>query len=98
MATSPCYPAITTSPNVQPYQDSTIMSCLYCGATSTTEQAQRTALGYRKLRCEDSKQLFNERPGTPVNFLEYPTAIVLRRRVGGALQAESARYGDALDS
>jgi putative transposase len=53
------------------------MLCPHCGAASTTEQAQRTALGYRKFRCQDCKRLFNERTGTPFNFLEYPTDIVL---------------------
>jgi hypothetical protein len=41
------------------------MSCPRCGAASTTEQAQRTALGYRKFRCQVCKRLFNERTGTP---------------------------------
>ena len=53
------------------------MACPYCEAASTTEQAQRTALGYRKFRCQACKRLFNERTGTPFNFLEYPTDIVL---------------------
>src|SRR5690349_13298627 len=53
------------------------MSCPHCRAASTIEQAQRTALGYRKFRCRACKRLFNERTGTPFNFLEYPTDIVL---------------------
>jgi putative transposase len=54
------------------------MSCPHCSrATTTTEQAQRTALGYRKFRCQACKRLFNERTETPVNFLEYPTDLVL---------------------
>jgi len=53
------------------------MSCPHCGTASTKEQAQRTALGYRKFRCQDCKRLFNERTGTPFNFLDYPTDIVL---------------------
>jgi transposase-like protein len=53
------------------------MSCPHCGAASTTEQAQRTALGYRKFRCRACQRLFNERTGTLFNFLEYPTDIVL---------------------
>ena len=53
------------------------MSCPHCGTASTTEQAQRTALGYRKFRCQVCQRLFNERTGTPFNFLEYPTDIVL---------------------
>jgi putative transposase len=53
------------------------VSCPHCGATAITEQAQRTALGYRKFRCDACRRLFNERTGTPFNFLEYPTDIVL---------------------
>src|SRR6476620_4043810 len=53
------------------------MSCPNCRTASTTEQAQRTALGYRRFRCQVCKRLFNERTGTPFNFLEYPTDIVL---------------------
>jgi putative transposase len=53
------------------------MACPHCRAAFTTEQAQRTALGYRKFRCQVCKRLFNERTGTPFNFLEYPTDIVL---------------------
>jgi predicted Zn finger-like uncharacterized protein len=53
------------------------MACPHCQAAFTTEQAQRTALGYRKLRCHVCKRLFNERTGTPFNFLKYPTDIVL---------------------
>src|SRR6185295_19601189 len=46
-------------------------------AASTIEQAQRTALGYRKFCCQVCKRLFNERTGTPFNFLEYPSDVVL---------------------
>jgi putative transposase len=53
------------------------MPCPHCRAASTTEQSQRTALGYRKFRCQVCKRLFNERTGTPFNFLEYPTDLVL---------------------
>jgi hypothetical protein len=53
------------------------MSCPHCGVTATTEQAERTLLGYRKFRCPDCRRRFNERTGTPFNFLEYPTDIVL---------------------
>ena len=66
------------------------MACPHCEAASTTEQAQRTALGYRKFRCRGCKRLFNERSGTPFNFLEYPTDIVLLvslKKTGGDPQS-----------
>ena len=53
------------------------MPCLHCEAATTTEQTERTALGYRKFRCKVCKRGFNERTSTPFNFLEYPTDIVL---------------------
>ena len=53
------------------------MACPHCKAAFTTEQGQRTALGYRKFRCQVCKRLYNERTGTPFNFLEYPTDLVL---------------------
>src|SRR5215471_7515064 len=53
------------------------MSCPHCGAATTIEQTQRIALGYRKFRCQTCKRLCNERTGTPFNFLEYPTDLVL---------------------
>jgi len=57
------------------------MLCPHCGAATTTEQPKRTALGYRKFRCQACTRLFNERTGTPFNFLEYPTDIVLLESV-----------------
>ena len=40
-------------------------------------QDSRTALGYRRFRCQACRQRFNERTGTPFNDLQYPTDIVL---------------------
>jgi transposase-like protein len=53
------------------------MNCPHCASATTKEQTKKTALGYRTFRCSDCKQAFNERTGTPFNFLEYPTDIVL---------------------
>src|SRR6476659_495523 len=53
------------------------MTCPHCASTTTKEQTQKTTLGYRMFRCSACKHLFNERTGTPFNFLEYPTDIVL---------------------
>ena len=53
------------------------MNCPHCASTTTKEQAQKTTLGYRVFRCSACKHLFNERTGTPFNFLEYPTDVVL---------------------
>ncbi len=53
------------------------MACPYCSATTTTELAKRTQLGYRTFRCSACRHQFNERTGTPFNYLEFPTDIVL---------------------
>jgi putative transposase len=54
------------------------MPCPYCTATDTTEQTTRTQLGYRTFRCRDCKRGFNERTGTPFNYLTFPSDIVLQ--------------------
>lgn len=53
------------------------MNCPHCASATTKEQTKKTSLGYRTFRCSACKQTFNERTGTPFNFLEYPTDIVL---------------------
>jgi transposase-like protein len=53
------------------------MSCPHCESTTMYEQCRRTSLGYRTFRCAICLCRFNERTGTPFNFLEYPTDSVL---------------------
>src|SRR3954447_8641915 len=53
------------------------MTCPHCNATKTTELANRTQFRYRTFRCSACRRQFNERPGTPFNYLEFPTDIVL---------------------
>jgi putative transposase len=53
------------------------MNCPHCASATTKEQTKKTALGYQTFRCLDGKQAFNERTGTPFNFLECLTDIVL---------------------
>ena len=53
------------------------MACPHCAATTTTELTKRTQLGYRVFRCSSCRRQFNERTGTPYNYLEFPTDIVL---------------------
>ena len=49
----------------------------HCASPTTTSQHKTTALGYQTFRCAACRRSFNERTGTPFNFLEYPTDIVL---------------------
>jgi putative transposase len=53
------------------------MSCPHCAATTTTELTKCTQLGYRCFRCAAGRRQFNERTGTPYNYLEFPTDIVV---------------------
>ena len=53
------------------------MACPDCASTATTRRKGRTALGYRRFRCQACRRRFNERTGTPFNDLQYPTNIVL---------------------
>jgi transposase-like protein len=46
-------------------------------STTTTERGKKTQLGYRIFYCSTCQRTFNERTGTPFNYLEYPTDIVL---------------------
>jgi putative transposase len=53
------------------------MNCPHCASAATKEQTKQTSLSYRTFRCSDCKRAFHKRTGTPFNFLEYPTDIVL---------------------
>ncbi len=53
------------------------MNCPYCKSTAIKEQRKKTSLGYRTFRCSARKRTSNERTGTPFNYLEYPTDLVL---------------------
>src|ERR671932_2100139 len=53
------------------------MPCPHCQSTTTTERSKKTQLGYRTFCCHTCKHTFNERTGTPYNYLEFPTDIVL---------------------
>jgi putative transposase len=53
------------------------MNCPHCASTATKERTKKTRLCYRTFCCSACKRTFNERTGTPFNFLEYPTDIVL---------------------
>ncbi len=53
------------------------MTCPHCAATTTVELTKRTQLGYRTFRCSICQRQFNERTGTPFNYLEFPTDVIL---------------------
>jgi hypothetical protein len=53
------------------------MNCPHCDATTTKKRAKKTKLGYMTFFCSECRSSFNERTGTPFNYLEFPTDIVL---------------------
>lgn len=53
------------------------MPCPHCTSAATKELTKKTQLGYRAFHCSSCRRTFNERTGTPFNYLEYPTDIVL---------------------
>ena len=54
------------------------MPCPYCRSRKTNRLNRTTALGYQIFRCHRCTRQFNERTGTPFNFLEVPTDIVFQ--------------------
>jgi len=52
------------------------MNCPHCTSTRMKKRAKKTKLGYSLFFCLECQRTFNERTGTPCNFLEYPTDIV----------------------
>ncbi len=53
------------------------MTCPHCASAITLDLTKRTRLGYRIFRCSSCQRQFNERTGSPFNYLEFPTDIVL---------------------
>ena len=74
------------------------MACPDCASTATTRRKGRTALRYRRFRCQACRRRFNERTGTPFNDLQYPTDIVLlagEARIADHPQARRPPVGPA---
>src|ERR687885_748573 len=54
------------------------MTCPHCQSCQTRKLALATDLGYARFQCRSCRRTFNERTGTPFNFLEMPTDIVFQ--------------------
>ncbi len=54
------------------------MNCPHCHSTQTRALVKTTDLGYAVFHCQGCRRRFNERTGTPFNFLEMPTDIVFQ--------------------
>jgi len=53
------------------------MDCPYCQLRDTRQLKRKTALGYLQYRCGECSKQFNERTETKLNFIEYPTEVVM---------------------
>jgi putative transposase len=53
------------------------MNCPSCDSKRTLLLKLTTCLGYQQFRCRQCSKQFNERTGTPYNFLEYPTDVAV---------------------
>src|SRR3954467_3591318 len=54
------------------------MTCPHCRSRPTRKLNVPTDLGYSRFQCRSGRRTFNERTGTPFNFLEMPTDIVFQ--------------------
>jgi putative transposase len=54
------------------------MKCPHCASPNTSVLAKTTTLDYSRFSCQHCARTFNERTGTPFNFLEVPTEIMFQ--------------------
>ena len=54
------------------------MNCPHCQASQPRKLDKTTDLGYALFHCRRCKRKFNERTGSPFNYLEFPTDIVFQ--------------------
>jgi hypothetical protein len=54
-----------------------LMNCPHCATTPAKARVKKTRLGYSTFFYPHCRSTFNERTGTPFNYLEFPTDIVL---------------------
>ena len=52
------------------------MQCVKCGSEAVTERRERTTQGYKRFRCCTCGKQFNERTGTLLNNVQYPSDVV----------------------
>ena len=54
------------------------MDCPHCSTSRVSFLQCKTNLGYSRFRCKECRRTYNERTGTPFNFIEVPTDIVFQ--------------------
>ncbi len=55
----------------------TTMNCPHCKSNNTRLCKEKTDLEYNQYRCRSCKKQYNERSGTSLNFIQYPTEVVM---------------------
>ena len=53
------------------------MHCPHCKSKNTQKIQKKTVFGYEQYRCYSCGKQYNERTGTKLNFIEYPTEVVM---------------------
>ena len=53
------------------------MDCPHCQSKNIAKIKRKTVLGYTQYCCGNCGRQFNERTGTSLNFIEYPTEVVM---------------------
>ena len=53
------------------------MYCPHCKPKITKKIKKKTIFGYKQYRCCSCGKQYNERSGTKLNFVEYPTEVVM---------------------
>jgi len=53
------------------------MNCPHCQSSDTKMIKKKTLLGYKQFICNACSKQYNERTGTKLNFIMYPTAVVM---------------------
>ena len=54
------------------------MDCPHCQSSRVSPLQRQTNLGYGMFRCKRCRRTFNERTGTPFNFIEVPSDILFQ--------------------
>ncbi len=52
------------------------MNCPHCQSNETRRLKSKTSLGYSQFCCRMCNKQYNERTGTQLNYIEYPTEVV----------------------
>jgi transcriptional regulator NrdR family protein len=60
------------------------MRCIACGSETITERPERTAQGYRRVRCRSCGRQWNERTGTVLNWTQYPSGVIANMKAARA--------------